>query len=232
VLAVEDLSAARGDTRILNGASLEVGDGEIVCLIGRNGMGKTTLLRSVMGLTRVLDGSMRFEGVDLHGLPTHEIARLGIGVVPEGRRIFAELSVLENLSMGVGRRLDGDDSALELPFEVFPVLRERTADPAGILSGGQQQMLAIARALVSEPKLMLVDEFSEGIQPSVIQEIVEVLSELNTKGMAILLVEQNARLALRMADRAYVMLNGQIAADGPADEMLSNEEALHRELVL
>jgi branched-chain amino acid transport system ATP-binding protein len=231
VLIVDEIVASRGDSEILHGVSLEVRAGEIVSVIGRNGMGKTTLLRSILGLTRITRGKIRFDGHDITGAPTHAVARSGIGVVPEGRGIFATLTVLENLKMGLpsdGRR--GLD--LEPAFTHFPFLAERSRDRAGVLSGGQQQQLSIARALVARPKLLVLDEFSDGIQPNVVAEIAATLRGLNEDGIMILLVEQNARLALSLAHRAYILEKGDVVHQGLAAGLLTDEETLRRFLVV
>jgi branched-chain amino acid transport system ATP-binding protein len=231
MLAVEDLHARRGDTQVLHGVSLHVAPGEMVALIGRNGMGKTTLLRSVLGLAGVTAGRVLVDGADLTGAPTYTVARHGIGVVPEGRGVFPTLRVSENLRMGL-RTSRGHDAALRRIYQRFPVLADRANDRAANLSGGQQQILAIARALIGEPRLLLIDEFSEGIQPNVVREIGEMLRDLNGQGVAVLLVEQNARLALGLAQRGYIMEKGRIVAEGAAGELLRDEAALAQHLVV
>jgi ABC-type branched-subunit amino acid transport system ATPase component len=231
MLEVEGLHAYRATTEVLHGVTLSVREGEMVALIGRNGMGKTTLLRSILNLERHTAGSVRFDGQKIGGAPTWAIARLGIGVVPEGRGIFPELRVHENLRMGLATG-KGHDVALAAIYDRFPLLRERAADQAGSLSGGQQQILAIARALIGRPRLLLIDEFSEGIQPSIVHEISGLLGELNAQGVAILLVEQNARLALGMSTRGYILEKGRVVAEGPADRMLEDQAALARHLVI
>jgi branched-chain amino acid transport system ATP-binding protein len=231
MLEVRDIHAFRGHTHVLHGASLEVKAGEMVALIGRNGMGKTTLLRSVLGLCEVTQGSIVFDGRDVTRAPTYAIARQGIGVVPEGRGIFPGLRVQENLLMGLPTG-KGADQALAAIYERFPLLKSRARDHGGNLSGGQQQILAIARALMSRPRLLLIDEFSEGIQPNIVREISEMLQELNREGTAILLVEQNARLALGMSHRGYILEKGQIVASGAAAELLHDEHALAQHLVV
>ncbi|MCU1500530.1 MAG: amino acid transporter ATPase [Acidimicrobiales bacterium] len=231
MLEVQSLHAFRGDTKVLHGVSLRVDEGELVALIGRNGMGKTTLLRSILNLARVSEGRVLMDGQEITRAPTHAIARRGIGVVPEGRGIFPSLKVAENLRMGLPRG-GGHDEALTRVYDRFPLLRERARDHAGNLSGGQQQMLAIARALISRPRLLLIDEFSEGIQPNVVQEIAEMLQALNADGVAILLVEQNARLALGMAARGYILERGTVVAQGAGAELLHDEAALAQHLVV
>jgi branched-chain amino acid transport system ATP-binding protein len=231
MLEVRDLHARRGDTQILHGVSLTVGPGEMVALIGRNGMGKTTLLRSILGLTSITAGSVTLGGEDVTGAATHLVARRGVGVVPEGRGIFPTLRVSENLRMGL-RSSRGHDAALARIYERFPMLGERAGEHAANLSGGQQQMLAIARALIGEPRLLLIDEFSEGIQPNVVREIGSMLQALNAEGVAVLLVEQNARLALGLSQRGCVLEKGRVVAEGPAAELLSDEATLARHLVV
>jgi branched-chain amino acid transport system ATP-binding protein len=231
MLEIQDVRARRGDSQILHGVTANVAEGEIVALIGRNGMGKTTLLRTVLGLTDVNGGSVRFRGEDITGLPAYRIARMGIGVVPEGRGIFPTLRVSDNLRMGL--RKGGDvQGSLRATYDRFPLLRERGGDLASSLSGGQQQLLAIARAMVGTPRLILVDEFSEGIQPSLVQEISGLLRQLNEEGTAILIVEQNARLALSLADRGYVLAKGTVVAEGVAGDLLTDEATLQEHLVI
>jgi branched-chain amino acid transport system ATP-binding protein len=231
MLTIEDLHARRGDTQVLHGVSLTVAPGEMVALIGRNGMGKTTLLRSVLGLAGVTAGRVLVDGHDLTGAATHTVSRHGIGVVPEGRGIFPTLKVSENLRMGLrGNR--GHDAALRRTYERFPLLAERASEHAGNLSGGQQQILAIARALIGEPRLLLIDEFSEGIQPNVVREIGNMLRDLNQQGVAVLLVEQNARLALGLSQRGYIMEKGRIVAEGSSESLLHDEVALAQHLVV
>jgi branched-chain amino acid transport system ATP-binding protein len=232
MLEIDDVHVSRGGSRILFGVSLAVGAGEIVALVGRNGMGKTTLLRSIFGLTEVERGAIRFGGKDVVGLPSHRVARAGVGLVPEGRGMFPGLTVLENLQMGAGPRTGSLPDALDRVHAYFPILRERAAQKAGTLSGGQQQLVAIARALIGAPELLVIDEFSEGIQPSIVQEIAAILQQINADGTAVLVVEQNARLALRLADRAYVLEKGRVVAEGDGDELLADEASLHRLLVV
>jgi branched-chain amino acid transport system ATP-binding protein len=231
MLEIEDLHARRGDTQVLHGVSLRVEAGEMVALIGRNGMGKTTLLRSVLGLAGITAGRVLVDGEDLTGAATHTVARHGIGVVPEGRGIFPTLRVSENLRMGL-RTSRGHRAAVQGMYERFPVLGERAGDRAANLSGGQQQMLAIARALIGEPRLLLIDEFSEGIQPNVVREIGEMLRGLNEQGVAVLLVEQNARLALGISRRGYILEKGRIVAEGASGDLLGDEAVLARHLVV
>jgi branched-chain amino acid transport system ATP-binding protein len=227
MLEVDGIHTYYGDSHILHGVSLEVRAGEAVALLGRNGSGKTTLIRSVVGFTPPRDGAVRFEGRPIHRLPAYAIARLGIGLVPQGRRIFAPLTVAENLTLGA-RSGDGTGWSVERVFALFPRLRERAQQSGGTLSGGEQQMLAVARALMTNPRLLLLDEPSEGLAPLVVREIGRVLLGLKREGLSILLVEQNVPLALRVADRVYVMSKGQIVYHGPAADLAANEEVKRR----
>lgn len=231
MLELESVDAMRGDSRVLHDVSLRVREGEMVALIGRNGMGKTTLLRAVLGQCTVTRGTIRFEGENLRGIPTHRLARLGIGVVPEGRGMFSALTVRENLFMGA-RRAKTAKAAIAEALDRFPVLAERADDKAGNLSGGQQQVLAIARALIAKPKLLLIDEFSEGIQPNLVLQIAGMLRDLQQEGLSILLVEQNARLALRTAQRGYILEKGRVVVEGEAPALLRDDGLLTRHLVV
>jgi len=225
LLAVEGVSAFYGNIQALKGVSLAVDKGEIVTLIGANGAGKSTLMMTVFGNPRARDGRILFEGEDISALPTHAIARRRIAQVPEGRRIFQRMTVLENLQMGAA--VDGGvhfDADLDRVTRLFPRLKERLAQRGGTLSGGEQQMLAIARALMSRPKLLMLDEPSLGLAPLIVKQIFETLHELNVQGMTIFLVEQNAFHALRLAHRAYVMVNGLITMTGTGGELLARPE--------
>lgn len=226
MLNVENLSVSYGAIKALHGISLRVERGEIVTLIGSNGAGKTTTLRTISGLVRAGAGSISFEGVPIGKLPPHQIVRLGIAQSPEGRGVFANMSVDENLSMGAYARRDTDQIAKdrERALELFPRLRERLAQSAGTLSGGEQQMLAIARALLARPKLMLLDEPSLGLAPQVVATIFKIIREINAGGTTILLVEQNAHMALNVAHRAYVLEVGRIAMEGPAADLAKSDE--------
>ena len=212
MLRVEDVHTYYGDSHVLHGVSLDVQPGEAVALLGRNGVGKTTLIRTIVGFTPPRRGRVQFDGGDIHGLPPYRIARAGLAVVPQGRRIFSPLTVAENLAIGARRGAWTDAKV----HEIFPRLRARTAQGGGSLSGGEQQMLAIGRALMMNPRLILLDEPSEGLAPIVVREIGSVLLRLKASGLAILLVEQNVPLALRVADRVYVMSKGQIVYHGAA----------------
>ncbi|MCX4145880.1 MULTISPECIES: ABC transporter ATP-binding protein [Paraburkholderia] len=223
MLKITELSAHYGSVQALRGVSLSVKTGEIVTLIGANGAGKSTLMNTIFGYPRASGGKVEFDGQNISKLPSHAIGKLDIAVVPEGRRIFQRMTVLENLLMGdtPGNRRTADD--LERMYEMFPILRSRASQRAGTLSGGEQQMLAIGRALMSRPRLLLLDEPSLGLAPIFIKKIFSVIKELNEQlGMTILLVEQNAHHALRVAHRGYVLQHGQIALDGSGAELLAN----------
>ncbi len=220
MLQVSTLSVAYGETQILRDVSLEVRAGELVCLMGRNGVGKTTLLKSIMGLLRPRTGLITFEGRDLTRASPDVRARAGIGYVPQGREVFPQLTVQENLQVGLMANRNGARTVPERVFEFFPMLKEMLGRKGGVLSGGQQQQLAIARALVADPKLLILDEPTEGIQPSIILLIGRVLDSLKKEGrVAVLLVEQYLEFALRLADRYYVMEKGAIALSGAAAEL-------------
>jgi urea transport system ATP-binding protein len=214
-LELEDVHVAHGRTEVIYGVSLTVPDGALVCLMGRNGVGKTTLLNAVMGLLPVRAGTVRVDGADIRKLAPHERARLGIGYVPQGHQVFPHLSVWENLLVVHERQRGGERAAIDDALDVFPALRGLTARPAGLLSGGQAQQLAIARALVTRPQLLVLDEPTEGIQPSIILEIEDAIAALHrSTGMAILLVEQYVEFALRLAERYVVMDGGRIVHAG------------------
>ena len=231
LLAVEDLHAYYGEAHILQGVSLTVGAGEVVTLIGRNGAGKTTTLKSIMGLVPPR-GRIGFDGRELVGVATHDIARAGIAYVPEERRILPNLSVEENLRLGIlgaGRRAQADNgAALEEVLTYFPRLRERYDQKGKSLSGGEQQMLAIARGLVARPKLMLVDEPTEGLSPILVESLTEILREINRRGTTILLVEQILEVALALSHRLYVMDQGRIQFEGTPDALRADPEIQQR----
>ena len=230
MLEIADLHAAYGPVPVLAGVDLRVARGEVLALLGRNGVGKTTLMRSIIGLLRPSRGSARLEGDVLTGLHPHQIARRGIAYVPQGRGIFAKLTVRENLL--IGTRAAARAQIPEEVFEHFPILRERIGQPGGTLSGGQQQMLAIARALCSRPKLLLLDEPSEGVQPNIVQEIGMLIRDIvERSGIAILLVEQNLDLALQTAHRCAFMEKGRIVHEGAPKE-LEDETILRRHLAI
>lgn len=226
MLTINDINVFYGAIHAIKGVSLEVNEGEIVTLIGANGAGKSTILRTISGLLKPKSGSIQFEGQDIAGMPAHEIVKTGISQVPEGRRIFAEMSVLENLELGAFTRKDKDGikADMELVFERFPRLKERIGQLAGTLSGGEQQMLAMGRALMSRPRLLLLDEPSMGLAPLLIKEIFAIIQDINKTGTTVLLVEQNANMALSIAHRAYVLETGRITLSGDAKELASSDE--------
>lgn len=224
VLDVQSISAGYGQIEVLHEVSLRVYPGEIVSMIGCNGAGKTTTLHAISGLRELSGGKVVFDGRDLTRVPAHDRVKLGLAQVPEGRKIFPRLTVLENLRMGAYLRRDHDAVERELTqlYSLFPVLKQRLTQLGGTLSGGEQQMLAIARALMSKPKLLLMDEPSMGVAPMLVARIFETLKELNRSGLTILLVEQNAHLALKLSTRAYVIETGSIVLEDSAAEVLSN----------
>ena len=226
LLRVEELSARYGPIEALHRVSLEVHAGELVAIVGANGAGKTTLLHTLSGVHGASGGRVQFDGREIGRLPSHRITAAGICQVPEGRQMFAPLSVEDNLLLGaypVRREKAWVEAELERMYALFPVLREKRRQSAGTLSGGQQQMLAIARALLGRPRLLLLDEPSMGLAPLLVEEIFRVIHELNDKGVTILLVEQNARAALGIADRGYVIETGRIVLTDSADALLANE---------
>ncbi len=223
MLQIKDIHTWYGDSYILQGVSLEVKDATIVALLGRNGMGKTTTIRSIMGFTPPRKGSIVFNGQETVGLPAHKIARLGIGLIPQGRMIFSSLSVAENLTMAARTSGKTDPWTLEKVFKVFPKLEERRKNKGNLLSGGEQQMLTIARALMTNPDLLLFDEPSEGLAPVVVDEVFRVITELKAAGQSILLVEQDFGMAMSVADYAYIMSRGTIVYESTPEELVDNE---------
>jgi branched-chain amino acid transport system ATP-binding protein len=221
LLAVEEIHTYYGEAHILQGVSLTVAEGEVVTLIGRNGAGKTTTLRSIMGIARPRQGRVRLRGDDVTALGTHEIARRGIAWIPEERRVLPNLTVLENLRLGMlgAKGSDGDRDVLDEVFEYFPRLRERIDHRGRFLSGGEQQMLAIARGLVSRPSVMLVDEPTEGLAPLLVKNLTEILGAINRRGTTILLVEQTLEVAMGLSHRLYVMDQGRIQFEGTPDAL-------------
>lgn len=226
VLSLEDVNVYYGAIWALKGINLTVEEGEIISLIGANGAGKSTALKAISGIVRTSPGKITFRGEDITRVPAHDIVKRGIAQVPEGRRVFANLTVLENLEMGAYTRNDrqGIKDDLESVLERFPRLKERRNQVAGTLSGGEQQMLAIGRALMTRPSLMLLDEPSMGLAPLLVKEIFSIIQEINREGTTILLVEQNARMALQVAQRAYVLETGRVVLEGPAKELARQEE--------
>jgi branched-chain amino acid transport system ATP-binding protein len=221
MLKIEDLNVYYGSIHAVKGVSFEVEEGEIVTLIGANGAGKSTTLNTVAGLLKPRSGSIEFEGQSLLGVPAHKMVSRGIALCPEGRRIFQDMTVRENLEMGAFTRTD--EESLEMRtrvYESFPRLKERRMQAGGTLSGGEQQMLAMGRALMSKPKLIMLDEPSMGLAPILVQEIFDIIKELNQQGTTILLVEQNASMALSIADRAYVLETGRVSMSGDANDLL------------
>ena len=226
MLEVKDINVYYGAIHAIKGISLSVEEGEIVTLIGANGAGKSTTLRTISGLLKPKTGEINFLNKNIAGMPAHKIVREGISQVPEGRRIFAEMTVLENLELGAFTRSDKEEiqNDLKMVFGRFPRLEERKAQPAGTLSGGEQQMLAMGRALMSRPKLLLLDEPSMGLAPLLIREIFNIIIDINKTGTTVLLVEQNANMALSIANRAYVLETGRITLTGDAKELAASEE--------
>ncbi len=228
MLDVEAVHTYYGESHVLHGVSLRVGPGEAVALLGRNGVGKTTLIRSIVGFTPPREGTIRLDGAPIHRLPAYRIAQRGVGLVPQGRRIFAPRSVDETLQLAARGASGTGGWTAERVFDVFPGLRERGLQGGGTLSGGEQQMLAVARALMTNPRLLLLDEPSEGLAPLIVREIGRMLVRLKGQGLSILLVEQNVPLALRVADRVYVMSKGQIVYGGAPSELAANEDVKRR----
>lgn len=226
MLKVENLVVSYGGIEALKGISLEVPKGQIVTLIGANGAGKSTLLRSIVGLVKPKSGQIVYNGDNITGLNSQQIVKKGLTLVPEGRRIFPNLTVLENLQIGAYMRSDkeGIQKDIDWVYEMFPRLQERSWQMAGTLSGGEQQMLAIGRALMCKPKMLLLDEPSMGLSPLLVQEIFSIIHDVNQSGVTILLVEQNAKMALEIANRAYVLETGSIVMSGDAHELANNDQ--------
>ena len=226
MLKIENLCVSYGGIKALRGISLEVPDGKIVTLIGANGAGKSTTLRTISGLVKADSGSITYDGQELLGKPINKILEAGIAQSPEGRRVFANLTVLENLKAGAYLRKDKDgiEKDIKWVYELFPRLEERNWQLAGTLSGGEQQMLAVARGLMSRPKILLLDEPSMGLSPLLVKEIFRIIRQVNRNGVTVLLVEQNAKMALEIANRAYVLETGTIKMEGEATELANNIE--------
>lgn len=226
MLKIENLVVSYGGIEALKGISLEVEEGKIVTLVGANGAGKSTTLRSIVGLVKQKSGTITYKGKDLLAEKTQNIVRNGITLVPEGRRIFPNLTVLENLKIGAFTRTDSKEinADLERVYSTFPILKERSWQLAGTLSGGEQQMLAVGRALMSRPRLLMMDEPSLGLAPLIVKEIFEIIKEIHRQGVTILLIEQNANAALHIAHKGYVLETGRITLTGTGKELLENEE--------
>ena len=225
MLEIKDLHVSYGGIQALRGVSLTVPEGKIVTLIGANGAGKSTLMRTISGLVKAQSGSILWNGQEVLGRPIDQIVASGIAMSPEGRRVFADLTVVENLKIGAYLRRDKAETEqdLEWVYSLFPRLKERSWQSAGTLSGGEQQMLAVGRALMSRPKLMMLDEPSLGLAPLVVQDIFKIIQEINRQGVTVLLIEQNANMALKIADLAYVLETGNITMSGTGAELLADE---------
>ena len=233
MLTLDGVHTFYAKSHILHGVSLEVRAGEVVGLLGRNGVGKSTTLKTIMGLVRPSEGRITFEGKDIAGAPPYRLARMGIGYVPEDRRIFRLLTVLENLRTGLDRpdvSSERREALLQKVYKSFPILAERRSQAGGTLSGGEQQMLAIARAMMLEPRIMLVDEPTEGLMPRMVGQIREIIEVLHGEGVAILLVEQNVPLTLAVADRVYIMEKGVVRHHAPAAELRADQGVIHQYL--
>ncbi len=222
MLEVSDLHAYYGKSHILQGVSFTVGEGEIVSLLGRNGVGRSTTIKTIMGEVRP-EGSIKFRGEEIAGLKTHEIARRGLGYVPENRDIFPTLTVRQNLIMGIKNTRRAGRWSIEDMFELFPLLRERADIDGGVISGGEQQMLTICRTLMGDPDLIMIDEPTEGLAPKIVKQLAELLEEIAKRGISILLVEQKLTIALKISQRLYVMGHGHIVFEGRPDELRANE---------
>lgn len=227
MLEVKDIHSYYGKSHILQGVSMTLNEGELVCLLGRNGVGKSTTLKSIMGLVRPSEGSIRFHGRELIGKRPYEIARIGLGYVPEDRRIFRSLTVHENLLMGVKDAKGGVKNSawtVERVYEKFPKLKERRGNQGGHLSGGEQQMLTVARTLMGNPRLILVDEPTEGLAPLIVRDVLEMLADVRSSGVTVLMVEQNFKASIKVADRFYIMGKGQMVFEGNTEALLAAEE--------
>ena len=225
MLEIKDLEVYYGMIQAIKGISFEVNEGEVIALIGANGAGKTTILHTISGLIAPKKGSITFEGQEITKIPAHKIVENGLAQVPEGRRVFPSLSVLQNLKLGAYTRKDKKeiDDTLKMIYERFPRLEERKNQPAGTLSGGEQQMLAMGRALMSKPRIILMDEPSMGLSPIFVNEILDIIKQVSASGTTVLLVEQNAKKALSIADRGYVLETGKIVKEGKASDLLNDE---------
>lgn len=225
MLKIQDLKVAYGQTVALEGVNMQVDAKETVSLIGANGAGKSTLLKAISGIVKPVSGSITFNDIELTKLPTNQIVKAGVIHVPEGKHIFPEMTVVENLQMGASLRKDKAEikKDIDYVFELFPRLKERATQRGGTMSGGEQQMLAMARGLMSAPKLLMLDEPSLGVAPLVVKEIMKAITELRDRGMTILLIEQNAQMALKTSNRTYVLETGHVSMSGPSSEMLTDE---------
>ncbi len=232
LLEIKDLNTFYGQSHILQGVFLEIDRREIVCLLGRNGVGKTTTLKSIIGLVKPRSGQVLFKGQNIAGLPTHTIAKLGVGYVPEDRRIFPTLTLRENLLMGIkpGRKGNGDGWTINKVYNYFPALQARDRQKGGHLSGGEQQMLTIARTLMGNPEVLLVDEPTEGLAPKIVETVEQVIQDIHQHDVPILLVEQNMRVALRLAGRIYVISKGKIVFQGTGQELKEAHEVRQKYL--
>lgn len=224
MLKIENLVVNYGGIEAVKGISLEVPDGSIITLVGANGAGKSTTLRSIVGLVKARSGSIQLDGEELLGQATTDIVSKGITLVPEGRRVFPDMTVLENLKIGAYLRKDKLNDDIERVYALFPRLKERSWQAAGTLSGGEQQMLAVGRALMSKPQIIMMDEPSLGLAPIIVQGIFDIIQEINKQGTTVLLIEQNANMALKVADYGYVMETGRISLSGTGSELLANEQ--------
>jgi branched-chain amino acid transport system ATP-binding protein len=228
MIVVKDIHSYYGKSHILHGVSLELKQGELVCLLGRNGVGKSTTLKSIMGIVRPTQGSIRFDGKELVGSQPYQIARLGVGYVPEDRRIFKSLTVHENLLMGTQKAKNSGSAervwTIDKIYEIFPNLRERRSNKGSHLSGGEQQMLTVARTLMGNPKLILVDEPTEGLAPLIVKDVLEMLAAVRKSGVTVLMVEQNFKAAIKVADRFYLMAKGQMVFEGDTAALLAAED--------
>lgn len=225
MLEIRDLEVYYGMIQAIKGVSFDVNEGEVIALIGANGAGKTTILHTITGLIEAKKGSVSFDGTDITKVPAHKIVTMGMAHVPEGRRVFANLSVYQNLKLGAYTRKDKQEieDTIKMVYKRFPRLEERQNQQAGTLSGGEQQMLAMGRALMSKPRIILMDEPSMGLSPIFVNEIFDIIKEVSATGTTVLLVEQNAKKALSISDRAYVLETGNIVLDGKADDLLNND---------
>jgi len=224
MLELIDIHTYYGESYVLRGVSLQISEGSVVALLGRNGMGKTTAIRSIIGFTPPRRGQILFQGKEIMELPPNKIAKLGIGLVPQGRYIFPSLSVKENLTMSARGARRADSWSLDKVYALFPILRERSNCRGTLLSGGEQQMLAIGRALMTNPQLILMDEPSEGLAPLIVKEVGKIISQLKQKGFSILLVEQNLPMALKVADDLYILSNGEVVYESTPEQLRSNDE--------